>query len=94
MVFEIILAGKPHSHVPPRASRALRLDFLLRALCSYFLSRALIRRGCEQSHLNADACQICLFDLVTAILREIDVRVPASVKVETFVNMNHHFSVI
>ena len=48
MVFEIILAGKPHSHVPPRASRALRLDFLLRALCSYFLSRALIRRGCEQ----------------------------------------------
>lgn len=41
MVFEVILAGKPHSHVPPRASRALRLDFLLRALCSYFLSRAL-----------------------------------------------------
>ena len=52
MVFEIILAGKPHSHVPPRASRALRFDFLLRALCSYFLSRALIRRGCEQSHVE------------------------------------------
>ena len=44
--------------------------------------------------LRADACPICLFDLVTAILKEIDVRVPASMKVETFVNMNHHFSVI
>ena len=40
---EIILAGKPHSHVPPRVSRALRLDFLLHAL---------IRRGCEQSHMG------------------------------------------
>ena len=49
---EIILAGKPHSHIPPRVSRALRLDFLLRALCLYFLSRALIRRGCEQSHVG------------------------------------------
>ena len=47
---EIILAGKPHSHVPPCASGALCLDFLLRALCSYFLSRALIWRGCKQSH--------------------------------------------
>ena len=49
---EIILAGKPHSHVSPRASGALRLDFLLRALSSHFLSRALIRRGCEQSHVG------------------------------------------
>ena len=52
MVFEIILAGKPYFHVPPRASRALRSDLLLRAPCSYFLSRALIRRGCEQSHVG------------------------------------------
>lgn len=46
---EIIVAGKHHSHVPPRA---VRLDFLLRALSSYFLSRALIRRGCELSHVG------------------------------------------
>lgn len=46
------LAGKAHSHVPPRVSRALRLDFLLRALSLYFLSRALIRRGCKQSHVG------------------------------------------
>ena len=40
---EITLVGKPHSHVPPHALRVLRLDFLLRAL---------IRRGCEQSHVG------------------------------------------